>query len=350
MSDNKLDCPVDANLADQHEMINDNIGSAELQDEILFKQPESSHYGDCPICCLPLPIDGQKSILMSCCGKSICNGCDIADQKRQFEGRLQRKCPFCRKAVPKTDEECIEQLMKRIEANDPVAMCQMGTKRCEEGDYNSAFEYLTWAAVLGNVQAHHQLSCLYYNGEGVEKDEKRALHHSIEAAIGGHPLARHNLAILEWKNGHHDRAAKHFIIAAKLGCDESLDKVKVLYKGGHASKDDFAAALRGHQTAVDATKSPQREAADGYMKWLAEHGRNGHNDRAAKHFIIAAKLGDDDSLEAVKDFYKDGYVTKDDFAATLRGHQTAVDATKSPQRDQAAAFHKMWHFIRCGIS
>ena len=31
--------------------------AAELKDEILFKQPESSHLGDCPICCLPLPID-----------------------------------------------------------------------------------------------------------------------------------------------------------------------------------------------------------------------------------------------------------------------------------------------------
>ena len=26
---------------------------AELHDEILFRQPESSHYGDCPICFLP---------------------------------------------------------------------------------------------------------------------------------------------------------------------------------------------------------------------------------------------------------------------------------------------------------
>jgi len=27
--------------------------AAELRDEMLFKQPESSHEGDCPICCLP---------------------------------------------------------------------------------------------------------------------------------------------------------------------------------------------------------------------------------------------------------------------------------------------------------
>ena len=31
--------------------------AAELRDEILFRQPESTHVGDCPICCLPLPIE-----------------------------------------------------------------------------------------------------------------------------------------------------------------------------------------------------------------------------------------------------------------------------------------------------
>ncbi len=31
--------------------------AAELRDELLFKQPESTHLGDCPICCLPLPLD-----------------------------------------------------------------------------------------------------------------------------------------------------------------------------------------------------------------------------------------------------------------------------------------------------
>mmetsp|Transcript_23824 Transcript_23824/g.38802 ORF Transcript_23824/g.38802 Transcript_23824/m.38802 type:complete len:190 (+) Transcript_23824:172-741(+) len=128
--------------------------AAEIHDEILFKQPESSHYGDCPICCLPLPIDLQKSFLFSCCSKYICGGCDYANKKREHEGKLHFKCPFCRKAMPKNDEENNEQLMKRIEANDPVAMCNMGTKRCKEGDFKTAFQY--WKAVaLGGVLAHH---------------------------------------------------------------------------------------------------------------------------------------------------------------------------------------------------
>ena len=33
--------------------------AAELRDELLFKQPESSHMGDCPICCLPLSLNKE---------------------------------------------------------------------------------------------------------------------------------------------------------------------------------------------------------------------------------------------------------------------------------------------------
>ena len=57
--------------------------AAELHDEILFKQPESTHFGDCPICCLPLPMDPSKYILNSCCSKYVCDGCDYANKKRE---------------------------------------------------------------------------------------------------------------------------------------------------------------------------------------------------------------------------------------------------------------------------
>ncbi len=236
--------------------------AAKLHDEILFKQPESNHFGDCPICCLPLPIDLQKSTLYPCCCKRLCDGCEHANTKREIEGRLEHTCPFCRTVETKTEEENIERLMKRVEADDPVAIGEMATRRYNEGDCKIAVEYWTKATALGDAEANYQISSLYDEGEGVEKDEKRVLHHLTEAAIAGHPDARHYLGSFEGIKGRLDRAAKHYIIAAKLGYDDSLKAVKDLYITGHVSKDDFAAALRGHQSAVDATKSDQREAAE----------------------------------------------------------------------------------------
>ena len=126
---------------------------------------------------------------------------------------------------------------------------------------------------MGDAAAHYQLSTLYHIGVGVEKDKKKYLHHTEQAAIGGHPHARHNLGCMEGMNGRFDRALKHFTIAVKLGHDKSLEGVKGLYKAGLVSKDDFAAALRGHKAAIEAAKSPQREKAAEYEKLAASTGR-----------------------------------------------------------------------------
>eukprot|EP00985_Skeletonema_marinoi_P004617 scaffold2006_cov77-Skeletonema_marinoi.AAC.2 len=235
--------------------------AAELRDEILFRQPESSHRGDCPICFLPLPMASNTSTLMSCCSKVICNGCGYANLLREREEYVDHTCPFCRHPNPKNMEEFEMNKMKRAAANDPFAMQQVGNELCLEGDHENALGYLTKAAELGDVEAHYTLMCLYGKGQVVEKDEKKEWYHLEEAAIGGHPIARYNLGCREALDERGERAVKHWIIAANLGCDRSTRMLKQFYSSGFVSKKEFAAALRAQKAAVDATKSPQREAA-----------------------------------------------------------------------------------------
>jgi hypothetical protein len=240
--------------------------AAELRDDTLFQQPDGSHLGECPICCLPLSIDENKSGINSCCCKRICFGCSYANQLRELEQGLERKCPYCREPLPKSQRGNIQNIMKRARANDPVALFQMGIQCSDEGDYERAFEYWTNAAGLGDAMAHFNLSILYSKGQGVEKDLKKEAYHLEEAAIGGHHFARHNLGNNEGKNGRPKRAGKHYVIAAKLGYDRALQKVKSGFALGFVSKEDYAAALRGHQAAVDATKSEQRDAAEEFYQ------------------------------------------------------------------------------------
>ena len=246
------------------EVQDDDMKADELRDEILFKQPESSHIGDCPICCLP--IDFKNSLIMSCCSKRICSGCMHANRMRQKEGRLEIKCPFCRQPPIKSEEESKIHRMKRVEANDPIALTHIGARCIIEGDYKKGFEYYTKAAKLGQIDAHYGLSCMYSHGDGVEKDKKKRLFHLEEAAIGGHANARYNLGIVEWENKRNDRAIKHHIIAAKMGHVKSLEWLKKNYANGYVAKEDFASALRGHHAAVKAMKSPQREAAEAFRQ------------------------------------------------------------------------------------
>ena len=235
---------------------------AEIRENKLFTQPEISHYGECPICYLPLPLDETKFILTACCYKRICDGCDHANKERIDEEGLEHNCPFCREPLPETDEECDQKEMERVKVNDPDALCNMGKKHYDnKGDHKKAFEYWTRAAELGDAEAHFNLSILYQLGEGVEKDKKKEVYHLEEAAIGGHPDARFNLGCEEWSAERDDRATKHFIIAANLGHDRAMEEVKEHFLEGLVSEEELEAALREHKAAVDATKSKQREEA-----------------------------------------------------------------------------------------
>ncbi len=107
---------------------------------------------------------------------------------------------------------------------------------------------------------------MYRQGDGVEKDFEKEVFHLEKAAIGGHPIARHNLGAIEEKNGNIERSVKHLIIAAKLGYEGSMKALWKHYSKGNITKEDLDATLRTHQAALDEMKSPEREEADRFSK------------------------------------------------------------------------------------
>ncbi len=233
----------------------------EIHDRKVFSQPNGTHLGDCPLCFLPLPIDVKKSRFYFCCSNLICNGCLYANIKSNGNDR----CPFCREPAA-SGEEHKKRKMKRIKANDPAALCQMGGTCYGDGDYDGAFGYYTKAAELGDAVAHYNLGNMYWDGVGVEKDEEKAVYHYEKAAIGGHPIARHNLACIEGENGNLEKAVKHLIIAAKLGHEGSMKKLWKRYSAGNITKEDLDATLRTHQAAIDETKSEQRDVGEAFFR------------------------------------------------------------------------------------
>ena len=58
----------------------------------------------------------------------------------------------------------------------------------------------------------------------------------------------------------------------------------------------------------------------------------GNMSRAMKHFMIAARAGDDEALNEIREGYLDGHVTKDDFEKALRANKESKDEMKSDQR------------------
>ena len=92
-------------------------------------------------------------------------------------------------------------------------------------------------------------------------DEKKAQYYLELAATRGDAEARYNLGIFEKRAGNLDRALKHFMIGVVMGNTDSLSAFRHLFKVGRATKDDYAKALRAHQSYLDEIKSDQRDEA-----------------------------------------------------------------------------------------
>ena len=237
-----------------------------ISDDELFKQPPLKE--ECPICLLRLPSLGSGSTYYECCGKMICNGCDCAPVYDNL-GKviIEKKCPYCRTPAPTSIEEYNRRLQKRVVLGDAHAIYTLGNyyrRGDEDGfpqDYDKAFELFVRAGELGCTDAYCSVGYAYEIGRGVEIDEKKAKHYFKLAAIWGNVYARYNLGNNEQRAGNMNRALKHYMIAAEGGEPDSLKQIQELYTNGHASKDDYAKALRAYQAYLVEIKSTQRDAA-----------------------------------------------------------------------------------------
>ena len=237
---------------------------AELFDEKLFKQPSPNE--DCPICYLRLPIDEDQFIYQSCCGKMLCDGCVCANTVAAADTE-RFKCVFCRTEASSSDEESIERLKKRVEANDAQAMVslggfyQLGMKGLRQ-DHAKALELYDKSAKLGNHHAHFNLSVCYETGSIIEKDTRKATYHKQLAVMAGNVHARYNLGCDEGMAGNIDRAYKHWMISANDGFDLSMKSVQEGYKErGFVTKDDYAKTMCAYGNSIDEMKSDDRDTA-----------------------------------------------------------------------------------------
>ena len=256
----KNDCEEHVRIATEN--------AAKLHDEKLFKQPPPDE--DCPICFQQLPLLHTGWKYKTCCGKVICSGCSYApvydDRGNKVDIVKQNQCAFCRVVAPKTDEEIMKRIMKRVEVNHEKAIADLGSYYRYgiygmPQDSTKALELFHRSVGLGYAEAYNGIGYAYELGEGVEVDMEKANHYYELAAIGGSATARHYLGVNEAKAGNIDRALKHFMIAVGGGYADSPNKIRDLYTSGQATKDDYTRALEAYQEYLLEIKSEQRDEA-----------------------------------------------------------------------------------------
>ena len=259
--------------------------AAEIRDEALFKDPPPKE--DCSICFIPMPILLISSVTLPpatissvpindfaiaheklairlmdvyypCCGKFICGGCVYSLKKSGNIGT----CPFCNaSAIGKTAEEGAgKSTMKRVEANDAGAICQLGSlyyHRREGYPQNEtkAIELYTRAAALGNRKACYNLADAYHT----RGDLKKARFHIEAAAMAGREVTRFNLGCLDENSGNIERAIKHWTIAASAGFHSSMHNLLIALEKGHVSKESIDSTLKAYNNSCAEMRSEARD-------------------------------------------------------------------------------------------
>ena len=171
------------------------------------------------------------------------------------------KCAFCNyDGSGETDKEIVEDLMKRVEANDAgatylLACCHCHGKLGLLRDREKATELWTQAAKLGSRQAHHNLGNIYYEGG----DVKKAKFHYEAAAMDGHEAARNNLGCKEYESGNMERAIKHWLIAASAGEHSALNNLLISFNQGLVSRNTINSTLTAYNSSCAEMRSEARD-------------------------------------------------------------------------------------------
>mmetsp|Transcript_22663 Transcript_22663/g.65256 ORF Transcript_22663/g.65256 Transcript_22663/m.65256 type:complete len:351 (+) Transcript_22663:161-1213(+) len=237
---------------------------------------------ECPICMRVLPIEEELGSYMTCCGKILCSGCLLEQEKRLDALNAERTCAFCRTVAAKSPEEQHQRELRRMVMKDRVAILGValnfrdgcvGPSRSTgivPVDKAKSVELLRQAADLGSEGAHYRLGMLHQTGEmGVTINEAKAMSHYEEAAERGHVFSRHNLGVVAYGGDNKTLAMRHFRIAAAAGYGQSIDGLILCFEDAVMRHSDLAESLQARDRAQLEMKS---EARDHAMAHLREKG------------------------------------------------------------------------------
>ena len=138
----------------------------------------------------------------------------------------------------------------------------------------------------------------------------------------------------QYNKGDYHSAFEYFTKAAALGDAEAHIRLAGMYRDGEGVEKDEGKKIF-HQEEAAIGGHPRARYNLGCEEW----NNTDNDERAVRHWIIAATQGHDRSIKMLMDLYGDGEVEKEDLATALRAHKAAVDATKSPQRKEAERYN-----------
>ena len=273
----------------------------------------------------------ENSITLKKCGAcKMVKYCSSACQKAH---RPQHKKECKQRAAELHEEALFKQPPPRDDC--PICMLPLSYDPC-----NSAFEsccgkVICTGCVFSMAERCHKsgLICPFCRVLSVNTDEEenQRMQKLVDAGnaraiveMGSYyTLGMYNFPL------DHKKALELFQKAAELDYAEGYYNLGVAHAEGNGVKVDKKKAIHFYELPAMNGSVTAR-----YNLGILE-GRAGNVQRAYRHFIIAANAGHVDALGATKRGFKDEFITKDEYATTLRAYQKLHDEMKSDERDRA---------------
>ena len=247
-------------------------------------------------------------------GDDYCRSVEAARySERLFDEGHERterdRCPICYLYIELPVNEhaqFYECCMKLVCKDCHFAACSQGLEDCpfcrtplpyDYTDYTSKLAMVEKRASKGDAESIFILGQKYYFGiYGLTMDVPRAIELWTEAAELGSLYAHYQLG--------------------------------VEYFEGKFVKEDKARGLHHWQKA----------AMNGHVESRNNLGiveyENGNYKLAVQHQVISAKMGDEKSLNDIKDLFMKGHATKAQYAEALIGYRDAAEEMKSHEREE----------------
>ena len=231
---------------------------------------------ECPICMLPLPFEPSDTVYCVTCGKTVCMGCMLSTGI--VHGRDSGDT-----------EKAFEKFMT-------CPYCRSNTRVYDD---KLTLEKEMKRASTGNGEAMYRVGNYYFHGKmGLRQDKVEGMkwyHRAVEAGSG---------------------------TAAGI--------IGNCYHEGYGVKQDMEKAMEYFQKSAELGYIPAFSFVGRFHLSIGEIEESMLNLRKA----VICGINEDGLFNTLRDCFKHGYITKEEYAFTLRESQKACNEMKSDGREK----------------
>jgi len=290
--------------------------------------------------------DDVNNICNKCKKAKYCNATCKKKHKKKHKKDCERHIKLAAEHAAKLHDE---KLFKQPPPLDDCPICFLRMPTIETG-----YRYM---ACCGKMICSGCFHAPVFDNQGNEVDSKKCPFCRIPTPSSQEegierikirvelddPIAIYNLGCdyVHGTNGYpqnHTKALKLFRRAAELEHASSYNSIAYAYDNGRGVEIDKKKAKYYYELAAI--------KGDVWARYNLGNNerRAGNMNRSIKHYMIAVKCGYDGSLDRIKQFYTEGYATKEDYTKALKVHQEYLGEIKSDQRDKAAAAREDYRY------